>query len=155
MATNGMFAYEKIILKQSDLSRSLSKLNLFKIGQWHLPNQSSTVWHLYRSQTKFAKGMFSHMSVCPQGGVLVCVQGGLHLGGLCPGGSMLGGVCVQEVLCRGGSVSRGSVSSGVCVQGGLCPGGVSVRESPHTVTSGQYASYWNAFLFRIFLCNLN
>ena len=40
---------------------------------------------------------------------------------------------------------------GVSVQGGLCPGGVSVQEEdPHplTVKSGQYASYWNAFLFK-------
>ena len=42
--------------------------------------------------------------------------------------------------------------------GGLCPGGsvsggVSVRETPPhlTVKSGQYASYWNAFLLQFML----
>ena len=72
-----------------------------------------------------------------------------------------GEVSVQGGLCLGGSLSRevsfqGVSVLGVSVQGGLCPGGsmsrgvsvwreVSVR--PHTVTSGRYASYWNAFLF--------
>ena len=56
----------------------------------------------------------------------------------CPGGSLSGGIPVQ-----GGSLSRG----------GLCPVEISVRETPpdreppYTVKSGQYASYWNAFLF--------
>ena len=63
----------------------------------------------------------------------VSVWGGV----LCPGGSLSGGVCPE-------GVSRGP--------GGLCPEGVSVRgvsvrETPRTVTSGWYASYWNAFLF--------
>ena len=40
-------------------------------------------------------------------------------------------------LCLGGSLSRGSLSGGgVCVQG-----------EPPVVTCGQYASFWNAFLF--------
>ena len=48
--------------------------------------------------------------------------------------------------------TRGGLSRGVSVRGCLCPGmslsrGVSVRETPHTVKSGRYASYWNAFLF--------
>ena len=93
----------------------------------------------YHPQTKFAKVMFSQVSVCPWGGVSVSVQG------------------------VGVSVPRGSLSSGVSVQGdlfpgGLCPGGfLSGRGSlseegslswrpPGTVMSGQYASYWNAFL---------
>ena len=56
------------------------------------------------------------------------------------GGSVFGGVCLyREGFCPG---------DGVSVQGGLCLGeGVSVRETPRTVKSGRYASYWNAFLF--------
>ena len=92
------------------------KSNLFKIGHWHLPNQSSTVWHLYRPHTKFAKGMFSHMSVCPQGGGSWSLSRAVSIWGVCVQGVLCWGVCVQEVLC---SVSRG----GVCVQWGLCPGG--------------------------------
>ena len=83
-------------------------------------------------------------------------------GGLCPGVSVQGRrVSVQGSLSRRwGSLSKGeSLSSGVlclCPEGGLCLGGLclgglcpgeSVRETPRTVKSGQYASYWNAFLF--------
>ena len=84
--------------------------------------------------------------------------GGLYPGGLCPGGPLSRGVSIQgKGLYPGeGSLSRERVS----VQGkGLCPGegslsrGVSVRETPHTVTCGWYASYWNAFLFlQVIIC---
>ena len=73
------------------------------------------------------------------------VHGGVF--GLCPGGSPLGGVVsIQGGLCPGG----------LC-PGDLCPGasrsrGVSVREMPNTVTSGQYASYWNALLCYVDFC---
>ena len=69
-------------------------------------------------------------------------------------GSLSKGVSVQGDLCLGVSVWEVSVQGGLCpgevsVQGGLCPGGslsgVSVR-ALLTVTSGRYASYWNAFL---------
>ena len=79
----------------------------------------------YRPQTKFAKVMFSQVFVCTRGGSL---SGGslsswsLSGGGICPGW----GVSVQV----GGSLSKGV----------LCQG------YPRTVTSGWYASYWNAFL---------
>ena len=90
----------------------------------------------------------SHDQVSVSGGV--SVQGGsvcggcLSRGGLCLWGvSVQGrfclGVSVQGGLCRGGSQSRG-----VSVQGGSVR---SVTESPRTVTSGRYASYWNAFLY--------
>ena len=59
----------------------------------------------YRPQTKFAKVMFSQMSVCPQGG-------------LCPGEvSVQGGLCWERVLCLGGLCPRG-VSGWVFVRGG-------------------------------------
>ena len=72
--------------------------------------------------------------------------------GLCLGGSLSRG------LCRVGSLSGGSLSrERVSVQGGLtlghlcpgvlCPGGSLLGRPPHcTVTSGWYASNWNAFL---------
>ena len=79
---------------------------------------------------------------------------------------MTGGLYLGGSLSRGshdrGSLSGGSLSRGVSVQGGLCPGGfcpgglcpgvVSVQGGlyqgdPRTIMSGQYASYWNAFLF--------
>ena len=75
----------------------------------------------------------------------VSVQGwGTFPGGLCPEGGSLS---------RGESLSRRGVSlsgGGVSVQGrGLCLN----RDSPRTVTSGRYASYWNEFLsFSPFIC---
>ena len=63
-------------------------------------------------------------------------------------------------------MSGGSLSGGLCL-GGLCPGGslsgvVSVRETHPSpgerpscmVTSGRYASYWNAFLFGIIFAEI-
>ena len=107
-----------------------------------------------------------------------CVKNSVHDEGegfsvpACTTGHMTRGFCPEGGLCRGGSLSGGSLSRGslsrrVFVQweggslsrgGGWCPRGlclgvsvqgVSVRETPHTVTSGRYASYWNAFLFGI------
>ena len=93
----------------------------------------------------------------------VSVWGGPCPGGLCPGrslsrwvsvqGSLSRGVSVQGSLCPRGSLSRGlcpwgvSVLGGLCL-GGLCPwGGLCHGDHHHTITSGWYASYWNAFLF--------
>ena len=49
-------------------------------------------------------------------------------------------------------VCEGNVFTGVRLSGGFCPGGMCVMSGrgrggdPWTVKSGQYASYWNAFL---------
>ena len=75
----------------------------------------------YRPQRSWGKVTFLHVSV------ILFTEGGL---GLCP-----------EGLCPRGSLSWGSPSRGVSVQG------VPVIETPHTVMSRQYASYWNAFVF--------
>ena len=160
---------------------------------------------------KFAKVIFSEVSICPQEGPLslsrgVSIQGGLCpgegslfrrfsvkgslsrkvsvWGDLCPGGgglyvgeSLSMGVSVQMVPVQGvsegslskvGSLSRGVSVQGVSVQGslrGLCPQrvlcwgglcqGVSIQGglchgNPRTVTSGWYASHWNAFLFVLY-----
>ena len=96
--------------------------------------------NFYRPQTKFAKVVFT--------GVCLSTGGGLCPGGLCPVGSL-----------SGGSMSGGCLSRGLCL-GDLCPGclclgylyrwEVSVSETPHTVTSGRYASYRNAFLLLLY-----
>ena len=95
-------------------------------------------------------------------GVSVCgslFRGKVPVRGFCPGESLSKGeVCVQGSLFRGGSLSKedglhlgglcpGVLCLGVSVQGMGSLSGVSVRETPRMVTSGQYASYWNAFLF--------
>ena len=96
--------------------------------------------------------------LCPR----VSVQGGLYPGrslsmGVSVHGVSVGGLCARGSLCKGISV-QGGLCPGISVQGGLCPGvcpgeslsrGVSVRETSHTVTCGQYVSYWNAFLYTV------
>ena len=69
-------------------------------------------------------------------------------------GYVLTGVCdsVRGGGERGGLCSNMHHRSHDWGEGGLCPGeGVSVRESPRTVMSGRYVSYWNAFLSLISL----
>ena len=79
----------------------------------------------YRPQKKFAKVMFSQVSVCPQGWHVW--WGVWH------------GVCMM-----GGMLARGACMPGACVAGGMHG-----RRDSH-YCSGCYASYWNAFLFKIF-----
>ena len=60
------------------------------------------------------------------------------------------GVSVKGVFVQGASVCGVSVK-GISIQGGgICPGeGLCLdpqTETPHIVTSGWHASYWNAFL---------
>ena len=65
------------------------------------------VWRLqvsHHPQTKFAKVTFSQVSVCPQGGLVLCpkevsVQGVLCLGGLSGRVSAWGGISVTETPC--------------------------------------------------------
>ena len=83
----------------------------------------------YRPQTKFAKIMFLHVSVCQQGGGVACVAG-------------------ERVW---GHAWRGAcVAGGQAWQGGMC--GKGMHAPPQRILrdrsmSGRYASYWNAFLF--------
>ena len=72
-------------------------------------------------------------------------------GGLCPRGSLSGG------LCLGVSVQWSLYPGGLCPWEGLCPGGSLSRRGSlsgrHScvVKSGWYASYWNAFLYFVYL----
>ena len=67
----------------------------------------------YRPQTKFAKVMFSQVSVCP--------QGGMH--GRGGGACMAGGHAWQGVCMAGGMHGRGCAWQGVCTAGGACVAG--------------------------------
>ena len=88
------------------------------------------------------RGASVHEGVSVHGGGGVSVQRGLcqgvcvHEGGLCPEGSLSG-----ESLSRRGVGPGVSLSRRVSVRGGSLS-----SIPPRTVTSGQYASYWNAFL---------
>ena len=121
---------------------------------------------------KFAKVMLSQVSIhrgdlglhpgdlCPGGGISVqgvSVQEGVCprvsvQGDLCPEGSLSKGISVQGGFLHGGSLhggslSRGSLSRGSLPGGSLSIGSVPWTETPRTIMSVQYASYWNAFLF--------
>ena len=88
--------------------------------------------NIYRPQTKFAKVMFSQVSVCTQGGSQ-SLSGGVSIPGvsvpwgLCPGGSLggsLGGSVSKGGLCPGEPLSKGSLS-----RESMC-GGVSCHRDP-------------------------
>ena len=88
-------------------------------------------WSLSRGYLPGSGGSLSGESLSTG----VSVQGGLSRG-LCLGESLSRGVSVQRHLCTEGSLYRGvSVSK------------TPLDRDPHTVTSGRYESYWNAFLF--------
>ena len=91
----------------------------------------------------WGKVMFLQESVCPQGCMVslpVCLTDPMFLS---RGVSVSGPMCLLAVV---------SVQGEDSTEGGGSLGGSSVREtpqreSPSTVTSGRYASYWNVFLF--------
>ena len=91
----------------------------------------------YRPQTKFAKVMFSQVSVCPQGGMHgrggglawqgACIAGGVHGRGhawqrVCMAGGVHGrGACVAGAGCvwQGGMHRRGCAWQGACMAEGV------------------------------------
>ena len=86
--------------------------------------------------------MFLHVSVILfTGGAGRSLCPSMHHRSHDKGGSLSG-----RGLSPGGSLSR--AVQGRSLSGGSLSGGVSVRETPRTVTSGQYASYWNAFFLQ-------
>ena len=95
--------------------------------------------NIHHPQTKFAKVLFSQVSVCLRGE-----------GGLCPGG-----ICPEGVSVQGVSLSRESLSRGCLCPGSLCPRvsvwGVSVQG-----VSVQGVSVWGSLfrgsLSRVGLC---
>ena len=84
--------------------------------------------NFYRPQTKFAKVMFSQVTVCPQDGLCLCLS---VQRGLCPAGCLSGG---GGGVCPGGSLSRGEVSvrGGLCERGSLSVGGGCHGDSPYS-----------------------
>ena len=103
------------------------------------PSDANASCHC-RPQTKFAKVMFSHVSVHRGMG-----DGSLSRVGFCPGGVPLSiGISVQGGLCPGGVY----IQEGISVHGGSLSRGSVMETTPVTVTCGRYASYWNAFLLK-------
>ena len=71
------------------------------------------------------------------------LQGGLYLWSHVPSkGSLSGGLCP-------GSLCPGGLCQGVCVGGSLSGRPPNRDPPPPNWESGQYACYWNAFLFKI------
>ena len=94
------------------------------------------------------KVMFLHLSVSHS-----VHRGALHPGGLHPRGLLPGFVCIQGDL----HPEAGSASTGSLHPGGSASRRVWADPPPpigyHRIrsTSGRYASYWNAFLFSLYL----
>ena len=76
-----------------------------------------------------------------QGGGGVCSRGGLLKGGLLKGGSAQGGSALGECLLPGGLLLGGWV--------GVWSWGVPGGDPPNGYCCGWYASYRNAFLFKV------
>ena len=77
--------------------------------------------NFYRPQTKFAKVMFSQVSVCPRGG-------GMH-GGAC----VAWGACMAGCMCDG----RACVMGEVCMAVGTCMVGACVAGEGHASLRGH------------------
>ena len=136
--------------------------------------------YYYRPQTKFAKVMFLHASVILStegGSIPACLAAGLQGGveGNLAGGGLQAHTQGEVEGDLAGGVSRptprgkveGDLARGGCLQANTQGGlqvhtwGVSIPACteadpppPDGFCSGQYASYWNAFLFaKIFAKN--
>ena len=111
-----------------------------------MPFHSFRQWRIdvfyYRPQTKLLEGNVS-TPVCLFTQGMMSVVSGLHLGDLHLGDlylrvSAYKGVCIQGILHPSGG--------GLCPRFGLSRGGSAYRTPPSNQKSGQYISYWNAFL---------
>ena len=93
------------------------------------------------------KVMFLHLSVSHSvpGGSLYDVTSCLAVRSPVPYGK---GVSMPGPMFLPGGLLPGGLCPGGLSLGDLCPGGLCYRDSPCTVKSGQYASYWNVFLFQ-------
>ena len=58
-----------------------------------------------------------------------------------------GRVCVWQGVCVAGGHACGGMHGGVCLTGGMRDRGACVCGRSDGHCSGQYVSYWNAFLF--------
>ena len=99
---------------------------------------------IFTVRNEVVKVMFLHVSVpaCFAGGIPACLAAGLWgrsaLGDACSGGSAPGGMPAPRGVC-----SWGVCSGGVCSRG--CP------PKADGYCCGRYESYWNAFLFPIWI----
>ena len=99
--------------------RFLQIIDMLNMDSVH--NTYKFIFNYYRPKTKFAKVMFSQVSVCPQGGVRG-TGGGMHGRGcgVWQGACMVG-VCMAEGhVWRGGMHGRGPVWWGHAWPGGMC-----------------------------------
>ena len=101
--------------------------------------------HSYRPQTKFAKVMFLHVSVCPRGGgIPACLAGGIPawLAGL-----RERGVVSRPTSAGGGKLRRLARGVSRPIRGGCIPACTEADFPVDGYCHRRYASYWNAFLF--------
>ena len=106
---------------------------------------------VYRGEARVAGGRAWQGSVHGRGACMVgaCMAGGHAWQGACVAGSVhcrghawQGDVCTKRGMCGGGGgmCGRGHTWQGACMTGG--PRGIRSM-------SGRFASYWNAFFFRM------
>ena len=122
----------------------MSKKGQFNRALHGFDDSSVQIVKIYIHLKPLAKAFFTARTrnlrrLCQQRGLSRPLSGvSLSRVGLCPGESLFRGVSVRGV----------SVQGGLC-PGVLCPGGSLSWRPPPTVTSRQYASYWNAFLLTV------
>ena len=112
-------------------------------------------WYLVRS---LGQGFYNCLSFCSQGRVCIpaCNGQGMCIPACNGAGRCLPGVSTQGVVCLGGVClsARGVSAQGVSAQGvsaqGVSAGGCLPPPHRDGHWSGQYATYWNAFLFHVF-----
>ena len=100
----------------------LRRNNITAIGARAFEGFEILKYYYYRPQTKFAKVVFLHVCVCPQGRCLLWGWGSAPRGDLVPG----------DLVPEGGACSRGVW-----------------RPPRDSYCCGWYACYWNAFLLKL------
>ena len=111
------------------------------------------LWHIITGRNEVGARLYFRRRLwfCPWGGgggIPACLAGGIPAC-LAAGGGVLSQhalqVVSQHALQQGGVCSRGDLLQG------SAPGGCLVETPPDGHCCGRYASYWNAFLFCVFL----
>ena len=126
-----------------------------------LKNPGSATACFYRPQTKFAKVMFSQVSVCPQGGGHACRGGcgrwhawwGVSIAGSCMAGRHAWqGECAWQGACGRGCAWQGGMHGG----GGACMAGETATAADGTHPTGMLSfSYGDSLLWTRLLYHIS
>ena len=135
------------VIKANEICTGIP-LHIYYSKNIHVQLVQMTNYHFYRPQTKFAKVMFSQVSVCSWGGgVSAPLHAGIHPPGLTPNwADTPPGKTPSWAHTPPWAHLPGRHPPAQCMLGYThpCP----VHAGIHS-TSGKYVSYWNAFLYYI------